>query len=108
MASGHVYEISVQLVRDRDGHAPQEPRALRFEHVNHDDLFEIVARMRQSTGLEANAATTAAVGLKLLAEVMLREKRNPLFDALRSGMRDFIHGLKAMHLSTQVKRGSPG
>ena len=36
------------------------------------------------------------VGLKLLGEVMLREKGNPLFDPLRGGMRDFIGKLKAL------------
>jgi hypothetical protein len=37
-----------------------------------------------------------AVGLKLLGEVVLREKDNPLFDPIRGAIRDFIGNLKAL------------
>lgn len=94
-SAGYVYEVSVRLLRDRDGQAPREERLLRFEHANHDDLFDIVARTRQHAGLDREAAAATAIGLKLLAETMLREKRNPLFDPLRQGVRAFIGALKA-------------
>ena len=67
--------------------------------TNHDDIIGIVERARASTGLEPDAAASMAVGLKLLSEVMLQEKNNPLFDPLRSGMREFIGNLKALSRS---------
>jgi hypothetical protein len=45
--------------------------------------------------LTPDDAASMVVGLKLLGEVMLWEKGNPLFDPLRGGMRDFIGKLKA-------------
>ncbi len=94
-SSGYTYEVSLRLVGERDGRAPEEPAALTFEHVNHDDIIDIVERMRRTTGLAPDAAAAAAVGLKLLGEVMLREKNNPLFDPLRAGLREFITSLKS-------------
>ena len=80
--------------------APGEGEALRppfsFEATNHDDIIAIVERARASSGLTPDDAASMAVGLKLLGEVMLREKGNPLFDPLRGGMRDFIGKLKAL------------
>jgi hypothetical protein len=94
-SSGYTYEVSLKLVRGCDGSAPEEPTALTFEHVNHDDIIDIVNRMRRTTDLAPDAAAAAAVGLKLLGEVMLREKSNVLFDPLRAGLREFITSLKS-------------
>lgn len=73
-SSGYTYEVSLRLVGKRDGSVPDEPAVLTFEHFNHDDIIDIVERMRRTTGLAPDAAAAAAVGLKLLGEVMLREK----------------------------------
>lgn len=79
---------------------PSESEALRppftFEATNHDDIIAIVERARANTGLAPDAAASVAVGLKLLSEVVLREKNNPLFDPLRGGIREFIGNLKAL------------
>ncbi|QGZ96123.1 hypothetical protein DSM104635_02981 [Terricaulis silvestris] len=100
-STGYTYQVSLQLLRARDGERPEEPATLTFEHVNHDDLFAIVERMRGSTGLAPDAAAEAAIGLKLLSEVMIREKHNPLFDPLRNGVREFIVKLKGLSPSAQ-------
>ncbi|TCN16421.1 DUF3861 domain-containing protein [Sinorhizobium americanum] len=94
-SSGYTYEISLKLVGERDGSVPDEPAVLTFEHVNHDDIIDIVERMRRTTGLIPNDAAAAAVGLKLLGDVMLRENTNALFDPLRAGFREFITSLKS-------------
>ena len=94
-ARDFAYAVSLRLLRDRDGQTPSEPRELQFEHRNHDDLFVIVERVRASAGLAPDDAAATAVGLKLLSEVMLREKRNPLFDPLREGIGKFIVALKS-------------
>lgn len=95
MASvGYTYEVALNLLRDRDGLPPREPAELSFLHVNHDDVIAIVERIRGSSGLEPNDAAAVAVGLKLLSEVMVREKTNALFDPLRGAMREFIIKLK--------------
>ncbi|CAH2602995.1 conserved protein of unknown function [Rhodovastum atsumiense] len=69
---------------------------LSFEVSNHDDILAIVERSRRLTGLPPDTAAAMAVGLKLLGEVVLQEKVNPLFDPLRGALRSFIGGLKAL------------
>jgi hypothetical protein len=95
-SSGHTYEVSLNLVRGRDGEPPREPAALSFQHVNHDDVIAIVDRMRGNSGLAPDAAAAVAIGTKLLGEVMIREKNNALFDPLRGAMREFIGKLKSL------------
>ena len=95
-STGYTYEVSLNLVRGRDGQPPREPAALSFEHVNHDDIIVIVERMQGNSGLAPDAAAAVAVGLKLLGEVMLRQKNNALFDPLRGAMREFIGKLKSL------------
>lgn len=93
-SSGYTYEVSLRLVRGRDGHAPSKPASVTFEHDNHDDIIAIVERMRSNSGLAPEAAMAVAIGTKLLGEVMLKEKHNPLFNPLRAGLHAFITALK--------------
>ena len=95
-STGYTYKVSLKLLRGRDGLPPREPAALSFQHVNHDDVIAIVERMRGNSGLNPDAAAAVTVGLKLLAEVMVREKNNTLFDPLRDAMREFIGKLKSL------------
>lgn len=92
--SGYTYEVSLRLVRGRDGRAPGKPASVTFEHINHDDIIAIVERMRSNSGLAPEAAAAVAVGTKLLGEVMIKEKTNPLFNPLRAGFHGFIAALK--------------
>lgn len=93
-SSNYTYEVSVRLVRGRDGHAPDKAASVTFEHNNHDDIIAIVDRMRGNSDLAPEAAAAVAVGTKLLGEVMLKEKHNPLFNPLRAGFHAFIAALK--------------
>jgi Domain of Unknown Function with PDB structure (DUF3861) len=97
-AHGYAYEVSLTLLRGGDGQTALQPKALCFQHVNHDDIIAIVERVRGCSGLAPDAAASVAVGLKLLSEVMIREKDNTLFDPLRGAMREFIMKLKGVSL----------
>jgi len=92
---GYSYQITVVPLADVAGDPAHAPGPLTFTHTNHDDLFLVVERVRASSGLDPEAATATAIGLKLLSEVMLKEKHSSLFDPMRSGMRAFIQNLKA-------------
>lgn len=93
-SAGYTYVVSLNLLHGRDGLPPREAAGLSFQHVNHDDVLAIVERVRGSSGLGPDAAAAVAVGLKLLSEVMIREKDNSLFDPLRGPVRAFILKLK--------------
>ncbi len=96
MSRVHSYQVTLAplVVAGRaDGEAPP---ALVFTHHNHDDLVQIVERVRRASGLDADSAAATALGLKLLAGVMLSERDNPLFDVLRQPLGEFIQTLKAL------------
>lgn len=99
MKNGYQYRIEVRPLANPDGAQCGEP--LVFNHANHDDLMLIVERIRQSTGLDPDAAAATAIGLKLLGSVMLNEKNNPLFDCLRQPLREFIGNLKSAAVSAK-------
>lgn len=90
----HKYRITLEHLATAKGdpgtHAP-----LVFEARNHDDLFEIIERMRGRALLpESDQVASLALGLKLLAEVTLENREDPFFGELRGPLRDFIQKLK--------------
>lgn len=91
----HHYRITLTPVGNDPSASPEAADPLVFMHENHDDLKLIVERARQTSGLDPDAAAAMAVGLKLLAEVMLKQRGNPLFDVLRDPIREFIQSLKS-------------
>lgn len=95
MSRVHGYQITLAPLVEAGDDGEAAP-ALVFTHRNHDDLVQIAERVRQASGLDADSAAATAVGLKLLAGVMLSERDNPLFDVLRQPLREFIQSLKAL------------
>lgn len=95
MSRVHGYQITLAPLLEA-GDDGETAAALVFTHSNHDDLVQIAERVRQASGLDADSAAATAVGLKLLAGVMLSERDNPLFDVLRQPLREFIQALKAL------------
>ena len=94
MSSRHYsYRITVTPTGAPDPDAPLSS-PFSFEATNHDDILALIGKAGAKIGLKPDAAASTIVGLKLLSEVMLREKTNPLFDPMREGMRAFIMSLK--------------
>ena len=96
MRRGNKFQITVTPLGGDAADTTESTAPLVFVHENHDDLVLIVERMRKSTGLDSDSAAAAAIGLKLLAEVMLKQRDNPLFDVMRTPRRQFIHTLKSV------------
>ena len=96
MRRSNKYQITVMPLGGDAPGTTESTASLVFMHQNHDDLLLIVERMRKSTGLDSESAAATAIGLKLLAEVMLQQRNNPLFDVMRTPMRQFIHTLKSV------------
>ncbi|UYW01428.1 DUF3861 domain-containing protein [Flavobacterium agricola] len=56
-------------------------QTLTFDFENHDDIFNILERTKNTQGFSnPNDEIEFFVGLKLFSEVMLRNKKNPLFE----------------------------
>lgn len=90
----HRYRVTLEHLATARGE-PGTHEPLVFEARNHDDLFEIIARIR-SKGLleEPDQAASLALGLKLLAEVTLENREDPFFAGLRGPLREFIQQIK--------------
>ena len=92
----HQYKLVLEYVKNIKGEAMSvEPLELTFE--NHDDIFEIIERQK-AKGLfgNNNQATEFAIGLKLFSEVMLRNRKDPLFEELAPAFGEFMKKLKAL------------
>lgn len=90
------YRISVErLDADETAEAPEHAGPLRFTARCHDDIFAIVARVRQGGMLDEDDSAAMAVGLKLLGEIAIERRNDPLFKDLFVHLGAFIKKLKA-------------
>lgn len=90
----HRYRITLEhLATASEGQTLHEP--ISFEAGNHDDIFSIVGRLRANGQFDSDTSAQLALGLKLFSEVMLKNRKHPLFEEIQPALRDFIMKLKA-------------
>ena len=72
------------------------PQPLHLEFNNHDEIFNIIERVKQKN-LFANdeQSTEFALGLKLFSEVMLKNRQHPIFEDLLPAFKVFMEKFKA-------------
>lgn len=68
---------------------------LKFHVEAHDEILALVERSRQRGDFDADTAAAFTVGLKLLGEVMLKNRNHPLFEELGPQFGLFMKRLKA-------------
>lgn len=98
----HHYEITVA---DRTPRAPDAPAVpdLGFHFENHDDLNQIVERLRDKALFGSDEEVkTFVVGLKLLGSVLLQHRGEPLFQDFAASFGSFMKSLKSNVRSTQA------
>lgn len=94
MKQNYKFGISVQALDEQDQpNADKQP--LKFTVGNHDDILEIAGRIRQGLHFDEQTSDAFAVGLKLLTEVVLQNKDDPLFVELKPAITVFMKKLKA-------------
>lgn len=90
----YTYRLNLRALEDKSG-AEREAK-LQFDFENHDDIFDIVERIKsKSVFEEEQIATEFAVGLKLFTEVLLKNRKHPLFEELGPQMAAFMKKLKS-------------
>jgi hypothetical protein len=100
----HQYKLTLTYLKNVRGEPVNlEPLEVIFE--NHDDIFSVIERQR-AKGLFGNEqqATEFAIGLKLFSEVMLKNRKDPLFQELAPAFSEFMKKLKAMPPKTPSPR----
>jgi hypothetical protein len=92
-------------IRLEDLSKPKDPNPFAFEASNHDDLIKIVQRAQQGGIIEGDEAASVIVGLKLLMEVVLKHRKDPLFAPLEEPLANFIRALKKGKASELAEGG---
>lgn len=67
---------------------------LTFDAPNHDNIFDIIGLMQEREGFTPEMAQRFAVGLKLMGEVMMENKDNPLFAELKPHFMEMMKVIK--------------
>jgi hypothetical protein len=90
----NLYRVTVESV-NADG-VPLETKPCVFTARSHDDLHVIVGRACARGILDTDDDSAAmAVGLKLLGEIALEHRNEPLFQEIYPQLGAFIQKLKA-------------
>lgn len=84
------YRITVEEIGNEEGKA----QTLQFEYQDREDLFIVVDKLKQGSGLEPEAATKVALALRLLGPVMMRDHKHPLFVNFMPHFKNFMQNLK--------------
>jgi hypothetical protein len=89
----HQYRVTLDYLADAD-QQPVDVPALQFSAPNHDDIFAIVKQMGERSDLSGQDVARFVVGLKLMGEVMLENRDDPLFARLKPHFSAFMKELK--------------
>ena len=83
------YRITVEAISPAS-----EGDTLQFEADNHDDIIAIARRMNGRFDLDEDTSKSFAIGLKLLGEVVLKNRTREPFSAIRPAMAEFMKSVK--------------
>ncbi|WP_226053077.1 DUF3861 domain-containing protein [Dickeya chrysanthemi] len=87
------YRITLENLTDNRDETPQN-HVLRFDVTNHDDILEIIEKVRLKGILPDSEVAAFCTGLKLFSEVMMTHRKEDLFQDLAPVFRDFMLRLK--------------
>ena len=90
------YRITIEALDSTSDLEDKTIPSLSFDVANHDDLFHIVEVVRSKEIVDLDKAAALAIGLKLLSEVALEKRRDPLFASLSGPLRGFVQQLKTI------------
>ena len=89
----HQFRITVEHTAAADGN-PVNQAPLQFSAPNHDNILQIVEATAKREGFTPETAARFPVGLKLMGEVMLENKENPLFAELKPHFMEIMKIIK--------------
>ena len=90
----HQYKLDLERIASPDlSDLPEDKLTLTF--TNHDNLFEILEKIKARNLFDENTSTEFVIGLKLLGEVLIRNRDHPLFSEFKEAYGDFMKKLKS-------------
>jgi hypothetical protein len=88
------YRITLEALASAEDTPEQLPAPLRFEAASHDDIFDRVQLVRRQSYFDANTAAVFTVGLKLLGEALLQNRKHPVFEEFYLCFGQFMKRIK--------------
>lgn len=91
LKKGNTYRITIEDVSSDN---EEQPRTFAFEVQDREDMFKIVEKLKQNSGLDEQHSTQLGVALRLLGPVMMQNRKHPLFLNFMPHFKDFMVNLK--------------
>lgn len=92
---GYTYALKLNQLSDNKGDAFDNPKQLTLEFDNHDEVFDIIERTKSKNLFNEEESTAFALGLKLFSEVMLKNRKHPLFEEFAPAFGSFMKKFKS-------------
>ncbi|WP_207423055.1 DUF3861 domain-containing protein [Desertivirga brevis] len=90
------YRLELTLLQSANEET-SSPKQLKMDFENHDEIFAIIERIKAKDPFGDQAqAEEFAIGLKLFSEVMIRNRKHPLFEELGKTFPLFMKKLKSL------------
>ncbi|WP_088409433.1 DUF3861 domain-containing protein [Xanthomonas citri] len=90
----HCFRITLTALDPQSG-SPTGP-SVSTDIANHDDLFDIIAKISERDAVPAAEAVEFAIGLKLFTEIVLRHRKEELFKDIQPHIGHFMKKLKSI------------
>ncbi|OQQ02098.1 hypothetical protein BK411_22690 [Vibrio splendidus] len=85
------YRITIEEVSVKED---RELQTMQFEIEDRENLFAIVEKIKQDSGLDEQSAARLGVSIRLLGPLMMQDRKHPLFVNFMPHFRDFMQNLK--------------
>ena len=85
------YRITIEEVSVKED---RELQTMQFEIEDRENMFAIVEKIKQDSGLDEQSAARLGVSIRLLGPLMMQDRKHPLFVDFMPHFRDFMQNLK--------------
>ncbi|HUG59849.1 MAG TPA: DUF3861 domain-containing protein [Candidimonas sp.] len=101
--AAHQHRITLEYLGGKHA-GPELHQPLVFTAENHDDLFEIIDKVQAAGFFDRETSAALALGMKLFSEVMLKNRKDPMFEPILAAYRDYIQVFKQRLAEAEKKR----
>ena len=85
------YRITIEEVNIKED---RELQTMQFEIEDRENMFAIVEKIKQDSGLDEQSAARLGVSIRLLGPMMMQDRKHPLFVDFMPHFRNFMQNLK--------------
>jgi hypothetical protein len=91
--SAHQFQITVNYLGGKHA-GPDLHEPLVFEAGNHDDIIGIIETVQRANLFDRDTSAALVLGMKLFSEVMLKNRKDPLFQPILAAYLDYVGQFK--------------